>query len=545
MYRYLVAKRGSVASWILDSTVPFFNNISSGLVATKKTGTSDPTKSVSLVAGSDYSSVFKNASIGKFECPYYRQGDESKSFALEAWILPIPKTTTGAQAIFSHDGQTDGLSINGKVIRFATAYTTAADAEVTFDLQVYKLAHVVAVHTGDKNELWVNNKMVSSINLTDAQKADTYEFTDDGYLYSGFSGSNQEIAMNGVAFYQNIDAFTISQNYAAGLNAVPQASIAPQWKGAGLSCGGIKTNLFYERTWATESDFRQGYNAGCTITPVALVPSYDAISGLSSASSWICSIPLDIGSDATIYGVALDWSGTGITVDSSLDGVTWTAATAGSLVSTITNGYVPTNKDLWVRVSFAGGQAVDPSYLESITVSGYRAIEFLNSLNRTVGTTHPAVLRGDFEPNLFRDDNGVSLKGQTLTIGTDTSADPTIARTLEAWIKVVSGTPTINIGGTKYRNGAADSTLPIGEWSLIHYVAAADIATTITIAGDVIVGQVVLYPTALSATDVLNAYKSYTGYPAKRFSDSSAITVSQPGDPLEMYSHSWQIVAGG
>jgi hypothetical protein len=541
-YRYYVAKRNPLASWILDSTVPFVENINSGFTGDKKTGTSNPTKSTALVSCAAYSSVFSSSSIGQFQMGLFTQGNETNSWAIEAWVLPIPKTTTGPQQILSHLNIFDGLSINGKVISFSTQYLTAPAATVTFDLQEYQMAHVVGTHTKDQNQLWVNNVMVASVNLTDAQKADQFVAT-DGYLYSGYTTSTQQIAMNGVAFYTAIDSDTINQNYLAGTRATPQAAVGPQLNGLCLNMSGDVGNIFASRVWQQRADWSLGLKNNVEYGDSQITPTY--VAGVSVAGTWTTALPLDSQGDTSIYGVLVQWTGNSITVATSLDGTTWTTATSGQLISTITSGYNPTGKDLQIRVSFAGGLAADPANLDSLTVVGYRDNTFATHSTRPITVGYPAVLRSDFEPNLYRDDNGVNLHSQTLTIGVDTSTDPSVARTLEAWIKVISGSPTISVGGTLYRNGVADSTLPIGEWSCIHYVAAADIATSITIAGDCIVGQVTLYPTPLTAAQVAHLYGSYTGVPTFRIVDASIIAISEPVSPVSQYAHDWSISPAG
>lgn len=542
MYKYHVNRRAPVASFILDDTIPFQENSGSGAVGTKKTGTSDPTTSVPLVSGAAFSSVFKSTSVGQFACNIFKQGLENRPFALEAWILPIPKTTTGNQQILSHDGFFDGLSINGKLVKFSTQYTTYGSASCTFDLGEYKLAHVVGVHTLEKNELYVNGVKVAEIALTEDQKGDTY-ITTDGNLYSGYTTSNQELAVNGVAFYASLSGEQIAQNYAQGIETIGQAGVYPQYNGMSFNMNASRNSVFLVQQWISGSDFSRGRKSNVEISPTGVVPAYSA--GLSLAGSWTNGVALDSMGDTSIYGVLISWSGEAITVDVSLDGSSWTAAVNGELVSIISNGYNPTNKDLWIRANFAGGLASDPAYLESLTVIGYRTNEVDNASEREVTVTHPAVLRDNYEPNLYSDENGIALHNGTMTIGTDSSADPDIARTLEVWIKTISGTPTISVGGTKYRNGVADSTLPVGEWSLIHYVAAADIATTITITGNCIIGQVVLYPTALSAGAVSHIWKSYTGRTAVRYQDTVDIEVTQGATPINIYAHDWSIDSAG
>lgn len=530
---------------MLDDTVPFQEFSGFAVTGGSKAGSAAPTTSVPLVAGAAFSSVFKSTSVGQFVQNVFKVGLENRPFVLEAWVLPVPKTSTGDQQILSHGTIFDGLSINGKVIRFGTSYLTSGNSFCDYDLIEYKLAHVVGVHTADQNQLWVNGELVSSVDITDAQKADTYVAAADGFLNSGYTTSTQELAMNGVAFYASLSGDQISQNYAAGLDTIGQDRVAPQYGGLMFDLAAADGAMYLQESWVNSADFSEGVKNNVEFAPDQINPSY--VAGISVAGSWTVGVPLDAMGDTSIFGVMVQWTGIGVTVQTSLDGTTWAAATNGALIPAITSGYNPTGKDLQIRVNFAGGLAADPAFLESLSVIGFRNNTIASPAARTVTISGSAVPRGDYEPTLYRDDNGVNLHGGTLTIGTDTTVDPEIARTVELWIKPLSGTPTIGGGTfTKYRNGVADATLPIGEWSLVHYVASADMAGTITVAGDAIVGQAALYPTALSAAEVSALFKSYTGSYFVRFTETqNVLGVSESATPTAIYAHDWAIDGAG
>lgn len=543
MYRYYIPKRAPVAFWLLDDTPPFQEHSGVSAAGVMTSGHPNPTRSVPLVSGAGYSSVFKSGTVGRFDCNIFKQGLESRQFVLEAWILPIPKTTSNQQKILSHDNVMDGLTINGKVVRFGTTYTTAGDAYCDYDLGEYRLAHVVGIHNSDQNQLWVNGELVATVDLTDEQKGDTYNINLNDYLYCGTTSGDSELAVNGVAFYPSLSGDDIQRNYEAGIAFIGQDRVYPQLGGTPFDLDAGDGAIFIEETWVDKTDFERGYKVDVEFAPDQIEPSYEG--GVSVSGSWTTSVPLDAQEDTSIYGVMVSWTGVGVTVDVSLDGTSWTSQTSGRLVPIIPNGFNPTGKDLRVRVNFAGGLADDPAYLESLTVIGYRNNTVANISARPVTVSHPAVLRGDYEPNLYRDDNGVSLNGGTLTIGTDPTTEPEVARTLELWVKPLASGATISVGGTKYRNGVADTTLPVGEWSLIHYVAAADITGNITVSGNLIVGQATLYPAALTASEVDFIWKSYIGATATRFTDTTQVGLSEPATPAVVYAHDWAIDGAG
>lgn len=446
------------------------------------------------------------------------------------------------QQVLSHNNSFDGLTINGSVVQFGTSYLTSGNAFCDYDLGTLRAAHVVGIHNADQNQLWVNGEMVSSVDITDAQKADSYFAAADGSLYSGYTVSSQEVAMNGVAMYASISGDDIAKNYAAGIDTIGQARVTPQLGGLTMNLDAATGAVFLSESWKDKSDFELGVKTNVEIAPDQIEPAY--VGGVSVPGSWKIAMPLDAQGDTSIYGVMVEWSGYNVTVDVTLNG-TWTPAKNGELISIIPNGYNPTGKDLQIRVNFAGGLASDPAYLESLSVVGFRNNSVNSLANRTITASYPAVMRGDYEPTMYREDNGVNLHGGTLTIGADSSADPEVARTLELWIKPLSGTPTISVTGTTYRNGAVDSTLPIGEWSLLHIVAAADITSAITITGDCIVGQATTYPTALSASDVDFIFDSYVGAAVIRFTESATMTISEGATPTTIYANDWGIDSAG
>lgn len=542
-YRYSVLKSAPLATWMLDDDPAYLETGGLGYSADTKSGSTVATKAAALVAGVDHSRVFDDTHQAAFQATIFRQGAEQNPFVLEAWVLPIPGTTTGPQQILSHDGEFDGLTIDGTIVKFSTKYLTAGESAVTFNIGYYQRVHLVGVHNRGYNELWVNGVRVAQLSLTDEQKEDSYVAT-DGFLYAGETSSNQKFAMNGVAFYNFLSAKQIAYNYERANRTVAQNKIYPQFNGESLSMTAAQVNKLFDATYDFKDDFRRGRMEEVAIDTDKILPHYTA--GLSVPGSWTIAIPLDMNPDVTeIYGATADWVGDDITVESSLDGVTWSAINSGEFIPDITANFLVNNVDLEIRVSFAGGLAVDPAFLDSLHVAAFTSNIFENATKRDVEVTWPSVLRNNHEPIMYKDDNGVLLDGSELTIGTDTSSEPKIARTLELWIKPISGTPTVSVTGTKYRNGYADSTMPVGQWSLIHIVAGSNIGVDMEISGNCIVGQVSIYPTALTAEQVLFIYQSYTGYPYITFLDDDTIELSEPTNPTSIYGHDWSIDQGG
>lgn len=443
--------------------------------------------------------------------------------------------------ILSNLNRYDGLTISGNIVKFRTEYTTAVASECTYDLGFPRAAHVVGLHTADANQLWVNGELVAQVELTETQKADQFA-ADDAFLYSGLTTSSAGVAMNGAAIYRTISAEGIKANYAAGIDVTPQSKVYTMYGGTALSMAGDRANVFETFAWDSIEEFSRAKISNVTVTPEAVLPSYE--NGVSVPGTWTTSWQMDYPA-TSIYGVMVEWSGEHITIEGSLDEVTWTPLTNRRLIPFIPEGFDPTGKELLIRVTFAGGQATDPAYLESLKVIGFLNNQFEPVQNLTITASHPSVLRGDFEPIEYREDNGVYLAGGTATItkGVD---DPQDTRTVEIWVKPVTGSVTFGPAATaQYRNGEVSTSLPVGEWSLVHLTYAANVTAPITITGDCVVGQVVLYPTQLTATDILTVYKAYTGRPTYRVLDTGTIGVTEPTTPALVYTAPWSIEGAG
>ena len=451
--------------------------------------------------------------------------------------------SSSPQQILSHQGRYDGLTINGKNITFRMEFDGQPSAEISYDLGENRLAHVVGLFNGNDLELWVNGSAVGSVTLTDEQKAAPY-LASDGKLYGGTTTSSQRIAVNAVAVYNLISGDNIVRNYQAGIETIGQARIPVQKSGVPVGIEPDIDTIIYEKTWSEYDDFTLGRREEVEFTPQSVVPAYDE-SGLSKAGYWSVGIPLDATGDTSIYGVALSWSGSGISVQASTDGVEFTDVKNGELVSIIPNGFNPTGKDLEVRVNFAGGKVDDPSFLESLSTVVFKNNKTNNITAFPITIGHPAVIRKDYEVNLFRDDNGVTLNGGSITIGPDTNPVPEPIRTIELWVKPTGTFSISGITGTRYRNGVVDSVLPLGQWSVIHIVSAGDVTSNIVISGNAIVGQLSVYDTSLTAADITHIYRSYNGTTAVRIEESNGITVTEPVGPVIIYNHDWSITGAG
>lgn len=539
-YALSAVKDKPSALWLLGDASPFQEYSGSLKVGDMSVGT--PAPAAALISETSFSSVFSSTAIGRFSVNEFRQGREAKTFTLEAWVYEIISTTTGEQQVLSHSGQYDGITINGNTVSFVTKYLTAPEARASYQLQSNRKVHAVGVHTSDKNILYVNGQLVDEVELTDVQKADQFVAT-DGFLYSGNTTSAQKIAMAGVATYSTaLSPEAVYAHYVAGNRSLVDTQVTNMYGGSPMEMNVKAGNSFTEVVWEKEL-LKTGSFINTVVDNDRLHPILS--NSVSVAGTWTTAFALDTSAVTSIYGVSLDWTGQGAVVDVSLDGLTWETVSKRTLVATITNGFDPTDKELLVRVSFPGGITDDESYIERISVIGWQSNVVPVFANRTVMLTHPAVLRGDGAVFDYRDDVGLYLDGGSVSIGADISPDPLNPLTIELWVRINSGTLTVNQTGTTYVNGAASSTIDVGEWTLYHIVTAAPVTTAITITGDVSIAHVGLYDDALTAQQISDVYDAFTGLTAVSITESSTLSVTGAIDPVKIYTHDWAITSAG
>lgn len=545
-YRLKQSKENSIAAWICDSTstssaTPYPDHSGSGRTgyALAAVPTAAP-----LVAGASFAPIFNSTAPGVFvNRSNFRQGFETKSFALEAWVYPV---VVGKQTILSHSGVYDGLWIENNIVHFSTNYITAGAADASFDIKTTRAIHVVGVHNANQNRLYVDGVLVDTVNLTAEQKNDSYNPSDVN-LYAGpGTSSTSKIAVNAVALYNFITPEAIRRNFMAGRAVVPQANIPPQFDGIPLYLDAGAGDVYFEREFINREEFVTGYGNNVNFEDTRVSPRLGD-NRLSIASSWSAAFPLDIFEITSIYGIFVEWSALNVTVEARINTGSWTALTNRRLITGIGPAYATTDKLLEIRVTFPAGVAANLSFLESLSIVGFQSNTFDTTESRSISVSYPGVPRKDYEPIEYNENNGVYLDGGTLTIAPDTSETPEPVYTIEIWAKIVSGTLTRTgiTASASWTNAAGGAALQIGQWGLFTLSSATDLSgVTLTFSGDVIIGQIALYPTALTQTQVTQIYKCYTGVPVLSFTDTGSIGIAEVASPVTLSIRDWAVEAG-
>lgn len=524
----------------------FVNSVNTTGTTGTPTGAAVPATAASLTASAGYSSVFSNTAYAKFDSAVYRPGYESLPFTLEASIRVIDESgSTTEQKILSSSSNYDGITVNGTIIKFSTKYLTAGECAVTYDIQIKRNVHVVGVHTNDKNQLYVDGVLVGETGITAAQKIDAY-VAGDGKLWLGTSTSAQQVSVNGLAIYPiALSDLVVKNHFTAARRTTLIETASATFNGVRYPMSLNLADAFVHQQWSTTEDWNIGTLNNVILINSQIIPLL--VAGVSVAGNWQTGFPLDSSQKTSVYGLSLDWDGYGVVVQASLDGSTWETAVRGKKLALIPNAFDPTNKDLFIKVSFAGSISDDPSYIDNLSVVGFTTGLMPNIGGRDTTFVDPASPMTDYQPIEHRDNWGVKLGGGSVTISADSTTDPVDMFTLNVWLKKFTSTdPTFSISGTtNYKNGVSGGTLNQGEWVMRTMTKATALTGNITITGDVQIGQIELFDHQLTAQEVADLYASSVGVYTSKATESDVLTITNPNPSTRIYDYSWAITSAG
>lgn len=502
--------------------------------------TTQPTRHISLAAGAQYASVFNATNVASFASPVFQQGYESQPFTLGAVVKRIGNSpTTGEIQILGNTGKYDGLIIDGTVVSFVTKYVGGSEARASYDLQIPQKFTVFGTHNREKNSLFINGELVAEAVITADQQALAYVAT-DAKLYSGQTSSTASVAINDISFFATaLDQSAITDLHTSATNFNPNAHTL---FGGNVVDTELRTdNRFNTLSLTDEATWRTGSLNNVTVELDQLVPL--TLNGISTAGEWLSVFPLDASDTTSIYGVYFDWDGEGATVECSLDGTTWTEVVRGIKTSVITPGMDPTDKRLFIRVSFEGGITNDPSYIDNLNVYGITSNSQWPPNDKEVdidGTYR--VPRDLFEYSNLK---GIELDG-SLLIGLEPNPDE-VPQTIEIWYKLNTDTNLSFDGqfGSSdffYTNGSPGTSSGENNWVVRHFVNT-DTFEEVTITGDAVVGRIVYYPAALTAAEISLLYKNYMRANPVITIDSSTFDITESSPAVDIYARDWSISA--
>jgi hypothetical protein len=522
-----------------DDTSPFQDYSGYNAAGVLNSGTES--HGLPLTSDATYSQRFDQTSQGLFQAPVYVKGKEASPFTLAAVIYPVITGATGNQQVISHGGRFDGISINGTVISFGTFYTNTGQATASYDIKLAKRTEVVGVHTQTKNSLYIDGILVSEVDITSGQQADSYDIVDSNFICGYTAVTTQKVLVNGLGFYgRALQSEEVASLYRANSRRV-LGSVPKQFGGEDILLGTAIRIPYLDTGWSTEEEWKSAQLSGVVVDNGQLTATMN--NGLTMSGTWIDSIDLYNGATPSpVNSVNMWWDGKNETVEASIDGTTWSAVTKGTNLSIIPEGFDPINKALYIRVTFPAG--VDAAYIDNMQVKGYMGNTAVSN-NRIVTYTNPVAAFSEQAPADLRDDWGVRMNttAATVVISPDTTSEvPLPVRTVEVWVKP-TGTYGTGIAGTftGYVNGVVNGPIPQGEWSILHYAFTANVTGIITLSGAAQIGKVAIYDTALSQADVNAIIANYTGVQKARYDASASVTITEPATPAVIYAHDWSI----
>jgi hypothetical protein len=384
--------------------------------------------------------------------------------------------------------------------------------------------------------------------------------------------------VDGMAIYTRaLEDSEIYRHYQAGRRMLATRDIVGAF--GGNSFDGTKRDILFVKEWAGR-DWTDGTYTNVSFESGTLEPVDDPITLQSLAGSWTGIYEVAT-SDSNVYGVQVDWDGSGsYLVEASInDGSTWQTLVNGRLVLGTWN-WSPTDKSVLIRVTFTGGVVDDISNVSRLRVAAFtspyvygtdsdRSIEIL-----TTGVATNLDYNAPIENN-FRAGIETYLNG-SYSINPDVGTEsPKPVRTLELWWKsnqdpvsagrfifdarpsgaadylwTGAGKFSYPAGGTLYVNGVAtpNATMAVVQdtWYHLVYVFGLDVSTRIdfTTSGWKQISITNTYPTALTASDAATMYNSYIGYPSALLATESS-PVTEPATAYKMYAYDWSISPAG
>lgn len=538
------------------------------------TVTGTPTNSPPLVVGGGNAVKFDGSNYFRFDTTIFNEWSVNHPFTLEAWFKPV--SISGTKGIIGHNGQEDGITYDGEKVSFTTLHGAAGAATASYyPASSVTSFYVVGVHTGTKNELYVNGVRVAAVDLTDEQLNTPYSVASNpGTLYVGhLSGT---VIVDSVAVYSvALDSRTVKLHFLWGRDAPDLRSVVSARGGTYWTFSDETADVALNLEFDTDAQWLTGQSASVRIFDDKLLPEF-AADGTTLAGTWVGGVIL--GSVlTTVNGTKIEWDGDGnFTVQTSVNnGSTWSNATNGKEITGLPAGTASGTKSLQVRVTLPAGEPADTiTRVRSLTVKLYRS-----RTNKSGGTTRDANIFGTAV--LATNNYNVIEQNENMGIGTYGTGGITIpagdpVRTIEFWIEPNSLTATnayifdtrtgadnylywdgsgfqSGAGSTYYINGqpstVAGLTVPVNQWTHLVVVLPANVSTAFTVLSrndktlsmSARLGMLAAYPTALTASQVSALYNAHFGIPIASIVDDTLVDVHDAPENIKIYSYDWSL----
>lgn len=531
-----------------------FAGISDGLV------NGSPLSAPPLVVGGGNSYLFTGSDNFRFKTKIF-QSNTSSPFSLEAWFKPV--NVNGIKGIIGHLNSEDGLTFDGEKIVFSTTHGTAGTCRAIFYPENKNTSfHVVGVHNGLKNELYVNGVMVASSELTYDQSITPYSIPSaPGFLYCGHRPGS--ILIDSVAVYDSILSIEdVRSHFKWGRETIDYQTTVPLFSGVFWNFLDQDSSVEFSYSFPDKESWTTGQHSSVILDSEKIVPVVDDF-GNQLAGSWQNGFILSAAT-GVLSTSKIEWTGQGnFVVETSLDnGVQWSIAENGRAVPGITDNYTALDKALLVRITFPKGNIV--SSVSSLRINLYSSRDVVASLG---GQTANLVGKASLSKNYYSPIENNALMGlylyggsvilnieqantleifvrpETLSAGTTIYDTGTTSLSWDGGKWVGSSTTTYIVNGVQ--TNPEDMSIPVNRWTHIVAILPSLRTTPITVGQNLTgsIGFFSVYPGKLSTGDAQLLYTLLIAGPNLLTKESLGVVLREPTPALvEFYSHDWSLI---
>lgn len=499
-----------------------------------------------MVKGANRALLVGNSAKINYTVPIMKRGREDQPFTIEVTVRVIKKESSNAQIqVFGTASAMDGLVIAGTVVSFTTKYTNTGEARCEFDMQEYQTMRIHAVHTKNRNSLWINGDLVDDVLITDEQQADTY-LSAGTSLSAGTTTSANLIAMNGLAIYPRaLDEGDIDQHVEEAADNMDEFTVGAAYKGMTFALNSSTSIPILEYVYTDDWQWNMGRASGTVIDDGQVVPQTAGTTSLPGL--WETIVPLP--PETTLSSITLNWLGEGETVWTSLDGENWNKERRASRISTVNDGFDTTGKALFLRVTFDGNKVNDKSYFDNLVISMYGPVNTVAPQleTRTLTLTN-ASIEADFDITDYHENWGIELNNGTFSLS-GSSPTAIVPLTVQVWAKKGTGSFSDNMQALStnwYTNdGSYQQDYQTDEWQLRTYTFGSGLTAPLTFTGTGQIGCILIYPNLLTKAQISETYTSFTGTKTIAFESSGTASIIDLSNNVEIYGYDWSIESGG
>jgi hypothetical protein len=568
-YTYYALREGPIGLWSFDA-LPL--NDSSGY-GNHATYTGTPTTTRPIVAGGIAAQHIDAGDTINYPIDSVMiAGRESRAFSLEAWIKP----QSGTAALLARDDS--GLFLDGLILRFTVSMGVTTSVEYNH-LNAGEVYHVVATYDSESIMLFVNGEMVS------------FALVEEGGVFSDTTTNlkttmSTAMVMDAPAVYNYALTYSMIRNhYAYGTNYPEVVNLSLLNGGKSYMFSDNDALVYDKIEFGSELSWSSGLlDPSLTVIDNRLVNVYDDVAEEWVGGTWTYqySVDAEIGEDVTINGSRINWySNAPITVEYSVDDITWTPVSNGGSVTGIqdlSSGYAVS-----IRV-IVPDTTTEQAFVDSLSVVFYQDKSIRGSDESLLATfINPltVTLAGDnYEPASFSDNAGVMLPANSgFSIPADTDFDPYFAVEMTVRFDTSTASTTVlaidnasitsNSSGqwtftglsALYVDGVAVTSpfsIASGKWHHVLAVLSTEKTAPVYVGNNsagsssypMRVGYLALYASTIPASMAKAIYDTWVGAPAVKIVESDIPVIeetefSTTGEAFRAYAFNWAITGAG